>query len=777
MIKRIKLRTLLIGGCITLFFVLLLGRVFWLQIVEGNFWQAHAESIWSQKKVIPAQRGQITDRNGDILAMNAPAYTVAVNPQVIKQLKLEDEIVEGLSTLLNKDKDELKKSIEAINPNTGKLYAQREIRNEGWQIDQTLKDKVQAFKEDLEKKHKQKDVGIVFITEQKRYYPKNSLASHVLGYIQRTGEVISGVESSLNDKLKGTDGSLEYKSDGKGIEIPKASEIYTPPKDGENVALTIDYSIQYYIEEAVKEAYNELNPISISVIAANPKTMEILGMANAPTFNPNTYWETDQKNFNNHAIGSRYEPGSTFKIVTLAGAIQEGFFNPDATYMAGKIRVPGRTIRDSSYNKLGSIPLTYRQGVIRSSNVAFIKMGYEMMGSELLKQYVDNFGFGERTGIELPSEAKGTVAPKYAADFAAMSYGHGQLLVTPLQQIVAISAVANGGKLMKPHIVKETTNPQTEQVTVTKPEVIRQVITPETAKKTGLMLEEVVSDQKHGTGRHAYIDGYRVAGKTGTAIKVSNGQYDHTKQVVSFIGYAPVDDPQIAVIVVIDQPQNSDLGGGTAAAPVFKKIVSQSLQYMGVPKRTDKQATKVENTLKVPDLSGLTLKAAKDKLVASGITYATLGKGDKLVSQFPKAGTTLQGEQYMYLLTEAGDKIQIPDVKGRSLRDAMEILSALNVTVKSEGIGYVVSQTTTNENGKRIVTLRLEAPDADKDDKAAEDKDNENQDQSSKDNQDNQDKEKNSDNDKDNKDKKQRTSGAKDDNAAKREDNDEVQGE
>lgn len=776
MIKRIKLRTLLIGGCITLFFVLLLGRVFWLQIVEGNFWQAHAESIWSQKKVIPAQRGQITDRNGDILAMNAPAYTVAVNPQVIQQLKLEDEITEGLSKLLNKDAGEIKKLIEAVNPNTGKLYAQRELGNEGRLIDQTLKNKVQAFKEELEKKYNKRDVGIVFITGQKRYYPKNSLASHVLGYIQRTGEVISGIESSMNDKLKGTDGSLEYKSDGKGIEIPKASEIYTPPKDGENVALTIDSTIQYYIEEAVKEAYNELNPISISVIAANPKTMEILGMSNAPTFDPNTYGKAEEKSFNNHAIASRYEPGSTFKIVTLAGAIQEGFFNPEATYMAGKIRVPGRTIRDSSYNKLGSIPLTYRQGVIRSSNVAFIKMGYEMMGSELLKQYVDNFGFGKKTGIELYGESQGIVAPKYAADFAAMSYGHGQLLVTPLQQIVAISAVANGGKLMKPHIVKETTNPQTEQVTVTKPEVIRQVITPETAKKTGLMLEEVVSDQKHGTGRHAYIDGYRVAGKTGTAIKVVNGQYDHTKQVVSFIGYAPVDDPKIAVIVVIDQPQNSDLGGGTAAAPVFKKIVSQSLQYMGVPKRTDKQATKVENTLKVPDLSGLTLKAAKDKLVASGITYATLGKGDKLVSQFPKAGTTLQGEQYMYLLTEAGDKIQIPDVKGRSLRDAMEILSALNVTVKSEGIGYVVSQTTKNENGKRIVTLRLEAPDADKDDKSTKDKDKdkENQDQ---DNTNNQDKEKNTDNDKDNKDKKQGNTGAKDDNAAKREDNDEVQGE
>lgn len=716
MIKRIKLRTLLIGGCITLFFVVLLARVFWLQVVEGNFWQVHAESIWSQKQVIPANRGAITDRNGNVLAMNAPAYTVALNPQIIIELKIEDEVVEGLHKLLNKDKDEIKALINKINPNTDKPFAQVEVRNEGFQIDQALKDQVEEFKEDLKKKHKKKDVGITFIREQIRYYPKNSLASHVLGYIDRSGNAVSGIEFALNNKLQGKDGSLEYKSDGKGIEIPKASQIYTPAQDGDNVALTIDSTIQYYIEQAIKEAYNDLKPISISVIAADPNTMEILGMANAPTFDPNKYSDDiDQKNFYNHATRSQYEPGSTFKIVTLAGAVEEGKFDQNATYMSGEIRVGGRTIRDVSYRTLGKVPLTYLEGIIRSSNVGFVKMGYEMLGPDLLKQYVDDFGFGVKTGIEL-SEVSGKVSPKYAADFAAMSYGHGTLQVTPLQQIVAVSAVANGGKLMKPHIVKSVTNPETEQVTETKPEFIRQVITPEAAKETGLLLEQVVSNQKIGTGRHAYIDGYRVAGKTGTAIKVVNGEYDHTKQVVSFIGYAPVDDPKIAVIVVIDQPQNSDLGGGTAAAPVFKKIVSQSLQYMGVPKRTDSQATKVANSLKVPDLSKLTLQAAKDKLAASGITYATLGKGDKLVSQFPKAGSTLQPQQFVYLLSEAGENISIPDVKGRSLRDAMELLSALSVTVRSQGVGYVVSQTTTKENGKRVVTLQLEPPDADKED-------------------------------------------------------------
>lgn len=714
MIKRIKLRTLLIGGCITLFFAVLMGRAFWLQVVQADFWQAHAEELWSTKKPLPATRGTITDRNGDVLAVDAPAYTVAVNPEIINKYGLQDEVVEGLGKVLGKDENELRDIVNA-KKESGEYFTQREVRNEGWKIDQDLKNQVQAFIGELKEKHQDlQDIGIYLIKDQKRYYPKQSLASHVLGYLDREGKAVSGLEAFFDEQLKGVDGSIEYKRDGRGIEIPKASEIYNPPKDGKNLKLTIDYTIQYYIEQAMKEAYDQLQPISMTVIAADPNTMEILGMANMPTYNPNEYWaDVDQKNFYNHAIKSVYEPGSTFKIVTLAGAVQDGLFNPNATYRSGSIRVPGQTIHDLKRSGWGEI--TYLEGVKRSSNVAFVKLGYEMLGPERLKTYVDQFGFGKKTGIELPGESKGIVDPVQQADFAAMAYGHGKLLVTPLQQIVAVSAIANGGKLMEPHIVKSITDPQTGETLNTEPKVVEQVISPDKAKEVGGYLEQVVSDQKIGTGRHAYIDGYRIAGKTGTAVKVVNGQYDYTKQVVSFIGYAPVDDPKIAVIVLIDEPKDSELGGGTAAAPVFKKIVNQTLQYMGVPKKidagSDAQSKTAASGPKVPDVGGLPVKQAKDQLSASGISYATYGKGTEIISQFPKAGSTLKAGQFVYLLTEKGSDINVPNLQGESLRDAMEMLSVLQIPVSAKGEGYVVSQEVVNEDGGRRVILTLEPPD------------------------------------------------------------------
>ncbi|MGG6309922.1 penicillin-binding transpeptidase domain-containing protein [Paenibacillus macerans] len=712
MIKRIRLRTLLIGGCITLFFAVLMGRVFWLQVVQADFWQAHAEELWSTKKTLPATRGVITDRNGDVLAVDAPAYTVAVNPEVINKNGLEDEVVEGLGKVLGKNENELR-DIVGAKKEDGTYYTQREVRNEGWKIDQDLRDQVQSFMNDLKEEHEDlQDVGIYLIKDQKRYYPKHSLAAHVLGYTDREGIAKSGLEAYYDEELKGVDGSLEYKRDGRGIEIPKASEIYTPVKNGKNLQLTIDDTIQRYIEVAMKEAYDQLQPISMTVIAADPNTMEILGMANMPTYDPNAYWEdVDQKNFYNHATKSVYEPGSTFKIVTLAGAVQEGLFNPNATYQSGNIQVPGQTIHD--LKKAGWGQISYLEGVKRSSNVAFVKLGYEMLGPERLKSYVDNFGFGQKTGIELPGESKGIVDPVQQADFAAMAYGHGKLLVTPLQQIVAVSAIANGGKLMEPHIVKSITDPQTGETVKTEPKVVRQVIAPEKAKEVGSYLEQVVSDQEIGTGRHAYIDGYRIAGKTGTAVKVVNGEYDYTKQVVSFIGYAPVDDPKIAIIVLIDEPKDSELGGGTAAAPVFKKIISQTLQYMGVSKKIEgdaaKSATKTASTgPKVPEVGGLPVQQAKDKLAASGISYATLGKGTEILSQFPKAGSTLKTGQFVYLLTESGADMNVPNLQGESLRDAMELLSVMQIPVTAEGEGYVVSQKVVEENGGRRVVLTLE---------------------------------------------------------------------
>ncbi|WP_256702374.1 penicillin-binding transpeptidase domain-containing protein [Paenibacillus sp. P32E] len=695
--------------------------MFWLQILDGEYWQNKAASQWAHSATIKAVRGEIEDRNGNVLASDVPAYTVVVNPEVIAEQGIGQEVIDGLHNLLGKPVDELKPLIEAKDNKTGKYLKNREIRNEGWKIDKALKDKVVAFYEELGKKHDIRETGVGYVTEQKRYYPKGTLAAHILGFTDRDGKAIMGLEKYFDKQLKGTDGKLHYQSDGKGVKLPNSKDTYQPVVNGSNIKLTIDSTIQYYIQEAMQKAYDKYKPKSISVIAADPNTMEILGLANMPTFNPNEYWDTNQNaaGFYNHAIKSRYEPGSTFKIVTLAGVVQEKLFNPDDKFQSGQIYIKGYSRPLHDINRVGWGKISFLEGVKRSSNVAFVKLGYEMLGQERLLKYINEFGFNEKTGIDLPGETIGIVNPdpNKSVENATLAYGHGKVLVTPIQQLTAVSAIANGGKLMVPHVVKEITDPNTGKKTITQPEVVRQVISKESARETGGYLEQVVADQVKGTGRHAYIEGYRVAGKTGTAIKVNGTDYDRNKVLSSFIGYAPVNNPKIAVIVIIDEPQgeNGGNGGGAVAAPVFQEIVSQALPYMGVPKVSTNSADSTSKTVKsttaalrsTPDLTGKTVQAARQLLIDQGFDFEAVGQGTNVVSQYPEKGTLLAVGQRIYLLSQQGDKPVIPDLRGQSLRDALEVLSLLKVGISVDGEGYVSGQTEGTKNGKTQVTLSL----------------------------------------------------------------------
>ncbi|MBB3127079.1 penicillin-binding protein 2B [Paenibacillus rhizosphaerae] len=696
MIKRIKFRTLLLGGFITIIFVVLLIRVFLLQVINGDEWHVRAVALWTKTVPIPASRGMITDRNDDILASDVPAYTVIVNPAVIHENGLGDEIVEGLHKILGKAEGELKALVTAKDKD-GNYRTNREVRNEGWKIDETKKAQIDELNNELKvqlnKEKKVLETGLDMIKEQKRYYPKGTLAAHILGYINRDGEAVAGLEASEDSYLKGTSGLMKYESDRQGDQLPQANMVYKPAVNGKNLKLTIDDTIQYFIEDAMKETYEKYKPISMTVIAADPKTMDILGMANLPTFDPNTYWDpaNEQKDFFNYAVKATYEPGSTFKIVTLAGAVQEKLFNPNATYQSGQIYVKGTHTPLHDIVRSGWGQITYLEGVKRSSNVAFVKLGSEMLGKDRLLKYIKDFGFGQKTGIELPGEVSTMINLPGPVEVATASYGHG-VSVTPIQQLAAISAVANGGKLLKPHIIKEVTDPDTGKVTQSsKTDVVRQVISPEAAKETSSYLEQVVADQVIGTGREAYIDGYRVAGKTGTAVKYGPDKNpDYSKSVVSFIGFAPVNDPKIALIVIVDQPNDPKAGGGKVAAPIFKKIVSQALPYMGVPKATTKKTADGKTTVDrpaAPTLTKLAVKDAKQKLLNVGIDFETIGKGTSVIRQFPAAGTPMIPGQRIYLLTEETDKMTVPDLKGESLRDALDILTLLkcSVTVQGEG--------------------------------------------------------------------------------------------
>ncbi|WIM39030.1 penicillin-binding transpeptidase domain-containing protein [Paenibacillus sp. PK4536] len=721
--KRIKLRTLFIGGCITLFFAVLITKVFWLQVVQSGDWTDKAINQWTANSNISAKRGTITDRNGNDLAMDAPAYNVALNPRVIDKYGIKGDVVSQLHAILGTDETEIEKQATSVltsGDEIGQLRTWRELNSGGRLIDQEKADQINAFVKQLKEKTGQKwDVGVYLSADSKRYYPKNELAAHVIGYTNKDGNAVAGIEAYYDEKLKGTDGHIQYLRDKQGDKLPDSKDVYTPAKNGDNLTLTIDETIQYYIEQAMKDAYEQLKPESITVIAADPNTMEILGMANMPTFNPNKFNEvTDPKDFRNLAVKAIYEPGSTFKIVTLSGAVQENLFNPNARYQSGSIQVGRTTLHDLNHSGWGTI--SYLEGLKRSSNVAFVNLGYKMLGAERLRKYIDAFGFGEQTGIETPGEAKGAINfhPNIPTEVATAAYGHGLVQVTPIQQLAAISAVANGGKLLTPHLVKSITDPNTGVTENTQTKVVRQVIDSATSEKVRGYLEQVVSDQDIGTGRHAYIDGYRVAGKTGTAVKVINGKYDYTKQVVSFVGFAPANDPKIAMIVVIDQPSDSKLGGGTAAAPVFKKIVSQVLPYMGISKVFDDGETKPKAEVAskklmasytAPTLTGKMLADAKKKLLADGISYTTVGSGTKVVKQYPASGAAMTGGQTIYLMTEDPTKMSIPDLKGESLRDALQILSLMKVEVTATGEGYVSEQVEASSGGRRSVTLTLKS--------------------------------------------------------------------
>ncbi|MDB4866831.1 MAG: hypothetical protein JWR03_1164 [Cohnella sp.] len=727
MTKRIRLRTLLMGGFFALLFVGLVFRIYWVQVGPASAqWAEKARKTWMTSEQIPQERGKMLDRNGAVLAANAVAYTVAVSPKRVAQLEKEnpdwhfaDRIVSKFHNVLGTPEDKLR-SIIGAKRKDGTYLDQKEVRPDGWKIDKSVKDRLDTFTQEMRTLTGKKDVGVYFIQDQKRYYPNGSLASHILGYQNKEGTAILGLEKTLDNALKGSPGSIQYEKDNTGAQLPNGQVTMKPAINGKDVTLTIDQDIQFYMEEAIRESYDQYHPISITAIAADPKTMDILGMASLPEFDPNQYWTAQgQDSFKDNAVQSIYEPGSTFKIVTLAAAVQEGKFNPEERYMSGSISVSKKStpIRDVKRGGWGEI--SFLEGLKHSSNVAFVKLGYEKLGAEKLRSYIDAFGFGQKTGIELPGELAGAISFRnnVPREVATAAFGQGGVQVTPIQQVTAVAAVANGGKLMQPHLIKSISDPATGTKQVFEPKVVRQVISPESARKVGDYLETVVSDQKIGTGKIAYIPGYRIAGKTGTAQKVINGKYSPDKYVVSFIGFAPVEDPRIVLYVILDEPQTPLAGGGSVAGPVFKKIMEQSLRHLGImpnlsaadQANTLPASASKDVTASVTDVTGMTTGQAKTELKRHNFDAMTIGGGGKVVQQLPKAGSTLPISQPVFLLTEVTPGT-LPDMTGMSLRDALEMCSLLKATCTVKGEGYVVAQQESKSGADLKVSLTLAPP-------------------------------------------------------------------
>lgn len=721
--KKLKVRTLLVGVVFTILFSILVGRLYWVQIVEASALVEKAEGLWSRNEVLSASNGTIFDRNNKILVQDGSAYTVAVQPKVINERHMQYEVVEALAPILGmSDARGKQKLMELVTKrrDNGDFLAQVEIRNEGWKIDIETAELIKQVIDEQDLK------GIMLIEEQKRYYPAQGLAAHVLGYRTKEGSAVYGLESYYDELLKGEPGYAKYEKDGYSFALPDAMVTYQPAQNGHSLRLTIDENIQLYIDQALQVAYEQYSPKSITAIAVDPNTLEVLGMSNYPNYNPNQYWDfNDYSVFANHAISSAYEPGSTFKFVTLAAAVNEGLFQPDDTFLSGSIAVPGGIHRDNNRHGWGEI--TYLEGLKRSSNVAFVKLGYEQLGAERLRQYIDAFGFGKKTGIDLLGEAEGLInfRNNIPTEVATATFGQGRVMVTPLQQITAISAIANGGKLMKPYIVKEIIDTDTQEVVQSfEPTVVDQVVSEETARLVSEYLEQVVSDATIGTGRHVYTEDYRIAGKSGTAQKVIGDGYSPDKWVVSFIGFAPVEDPKLALLLMMDEP---DLGGnyqlgGQSIQPIFKDIMVKSLRYIGVA-ATPPPIAESSRTLAldaplvtissarttVPEVIGYTPLGAENELKKNGFDVKVIGHGATVIDQLPGSSTQLAQGQKVWLLTEDAHHAPVPDMTGMSLRDVFEVCGLLDLDCQYTGEGYVSEQEVlVDPVGKRTLNLILQ---------------------------------------------------------------------
>lgn len=557
--------------------------------------------------------------------------------------------------------------------------------------------------EELNKEIEAKELpGVMMVEETQRYYPKVTLAANLLGFAGIDNQGLEGIEYSYDEILKGVDGSIVTECDSNNNIIQQAIQEYNQPQDGYNIYLTIDENIQYFAERELDNLMNsETPPKAVAVLAMNPKTGEILAWANRPTYDPNNYKDYDDSYRRNMLITDVYEPGSTFKIITASAALDSGAVTVnDRFYDPGYVQIGSNKIscwRD--YRPHGS--QSFAEIVQNSCNPCFVNLVQRMeeMQKGTFYKYIDAFGFGQITGLGLQGESKGLVInPDKVStlDISTMSIGQ-SIAVTPLQLVTAVSAVANGGILLQPQIIYRITDREGNVVQDFEKKEVRRVISEDVADTVCLMLENVVTK---GTGSKAYVPGYRVGGKSGTAEKPGVGGYMEGKYIASFCAIAPVDDPQVVMLVILDEPSGDLYQGGQVAAPVLQLIMADTLRYLGVVSqlqdiKTEKINFKAEQLTSVPDVRNLTVEEAQKVISVAGLNYELQGGGTYVGSQTPASfsqvavGTTI----LLDTVGSAGsDSVIVPDLTGKYVRQVAEILNAMGLKVKTEGGGRAYEQ-------------------------------------------------------------------------------------
>ena len=617
--KRMKI-ILLIFSSILLVIVL---RVFYVQVVDYKKLSSLASDLWSRNLPIEASRGRILDRNGVVLADNITTTSLVLIPNQIKNKK---EVTEKLAEILGVSFDEMKEhvyketSIERVHP-------------EGRRLSYEVADKIEALNFD----------GVYLVKESKRYYPYEETLSHVLGYVGIDNQGLSGIELQYDDYLTGENGAIKYFSDAKGNKL-ELTDLYIEPQDGMDLQLTIDINVQKSVERELDNVVDMFNPDMALAVVMNPKTGEILAMSSRPNFDPNNYGNYSQEELSrNLPIWASYEPGSTQKIVTTAAAVEEGVVDlfKDEFTDTGSVQVD--TARIKCWKAGGHGHQTFLQVLQNSCNPGFVKMG-QLLGKERLFHYLDLFGFGNKTGIDLNGEGEGIIFPLENVgniELATTAFGQG-ISVTPIQQITAISAVINGGDLLKPFVLKNILEPETGNVMEHNSKTkVRKVISENTSEIMRYALETVVA---LGGGKSAYIDGYRIGGKTGTAQKAVNGAYLANNYIMSFVGIVPSNDPEAVLYIAIDNPKDTALLSSYTTTPIARRILLDIIDALDIEKQEGGVEKDYEWTDKVyyevADVVGKTPKEAKKLLEHFSIEYS--GSGDVIISQSPEAGTRLE---------------------------------------------------------------------------------------------------------------------------------------
>ncbi len=698
-----KKRLIFLMFAFSVLIVALTVRVGWIQIVKGAWFQEQAYQQQNRDREITPRRGTILDRNMKALAISATVERIVINPQDFKKLEesKKEEIADKLSQILELNKEEVLKKIK-------KNVSYEVIKK---QVEKEVGNKVREWIE------KDNIVGIYIDEDTKRYYPQNNLASHVIGFTGADNQGLDGIEKIMERYLKGVPGKILSETDASGRYVPFSEEKRINPQDGLNVVLTIDENIQYFASNALDKAISDNKVLNGAVaIVMDPRNGDILAMVSKPDFDLNNPRSAppgeDPENWNgysgegvnkltktvwrNKCVVDTYEPGSTFKAITSAAGLEEGVVTPDTMTDDYTINVSGHNI--NCWKPNGHGVETFREAVYHSCNPAFVKVS-QALGLDSFYKYIKAFGFYDSTGILLPGEARSQFHPKPTEiDMAVASFGQ-RFQISPIQLISAYGAIANGGKLMKPRIVKELTDSDGNVVEKYEPETVRNVISQKTSETLRDILEGVVGDEAGG-GKNAYVKGYRVAGKTGTSETKQDGVY-----IASFSAIAPADNPVICVLVALDNPTGDSYYGGVIAAPVAGKIVEDTLNYLGVERRyNEKDLEMMAEEVIVPDIRDKTVEEAKKILKEKGLEWKIEGDNkanDAIVKlQTPRSGARIAKKSVVITYTytpETENMVKVPDLSMKTVDEATRALNDVGLNIKINGIGNAMAQSTEAE--------------------------------------------------------------------------------